>query len=83
MNDKNSISNLFKFNAYREVANDASTAKNILSNKKLAYGEVGIVPYYYPNQDDPNKHTYMMLGIGWLNGESKCYPIDEMLDYLG
>ena len=61
-------SSINKFSAYKVVAYDYNAAREILYQKKLAYGEAAICPFYYPNQDSSTKSVEMMEGIGALNG---------------
>lgn len=67
------ISNISKFNAYRTVADDFVAAEEIMKNKKLAYGEPAVVPFYYPNKDDENRLVKLMFGIGSIDGNVEIF----------
>lgn len=67
------ISNINKYNAYRQVADDYTAAVEFMKSKKLAYGEPAVVPFYYPNKDDANKVVKLMLGIGSLDDNVEIF----------
>ena len=64
-----SPNSMWKFNAYREVATNYEVARDIIYQKRLAYGEAAIVPYYYPDRSSEDKKVQNLVGIGALDGD--------------
>lgn len=67
------IDELYKFNAYREIASNYNAARDLLYQKKLAYGEAAVVPFYYPDVTAESKTIELMMGIGALQGNVMIY----------
>ena len=71
------IAEQLKLNAYKEVQDNLESAKQVIVDKKLAFGEQSCVPFYYPGKDNP-KDTMLLIGYGGLDG--KTYFFSNLLD---
>lgn len=61
--------NMNKQTAYKEIVANYDAARTLLYERKLAYGESAIVPFYYPDRTSPVKTVELMEGVGSVNGE--------------
>lgn len=71
------IAEQLKLNAYKEVQDNLESAKQVIIDKKLAFGEQSCVPFYYPGKDNP-EDTMLLIGYGGLDG--KTYFFSNILD---
>ena len=60
--------NLNKVKAYKRVAKNYYAAVGILNEKKLAFGEPAVVPFYYPDESDLDRKIKLAVGYGSING---------------
>jgi hypothetical protein len=60
--------NLNKVKAYKKVAKNYYAAVGILNEKKLAFGEPAVVPFYYPDESDLDRKIKLAVGYGSING---------------
>ena len=70
---EHSFANLSKYTAYKEIASNYDEAKALLESKKLAYGEGGVVSFYFPGRSAEVKTIEQMLGIGGIDGSIMVY----------
>jgi hypothetical protein len=59
---------LNKVKAYKRVAKNYYEAVGILNDKKLAFGEPAVVPFYYPDKSDLDRVIRLAVGYGSING---------------
>ena len=71
------IAEQLKLNAYKEIQDNLESAKQVIIDKKLAFGEQSCVPFYYQGKDNP-EDTMLLIGYGGLDG--KTYFFSNILD---
>ena len=70
--------NINKIKAYKKVAKSYYDAVRILYERKLAFGEPAIVPFYHPDETDPDKKVKLAIGFGSINGGVEVLPTTLM-----
>lgn len=76
--DSYNIVEQLKLNAYKEVQPNLEAAKEIIRNKKLAFGEQACVPFEYPDKTADPHETMLLIGYGGLDGTT--YFFSNVLD---